>query len=172
MKNIARQVRDYLLHPETGAGLFYVALCFGVLRMYLLAFVAANARGYELAETVRKLFSPNGPDGLFYWWALVSFALAAWLAYLLLRKRLGQAMLRRVFLVAVVHALGALRFYDWGMLLLSVLPLFALAPLLLLPRKPDVSSWVSRASSCCRVRARAAPQVPGIHATPAVASHH
>ncbi|MBW3567460.1 MAG: restriction endonuclease, SacI family, partial [Proteobacteria bacterium] len=66
-------------------------------------------------------------------WYMISLAVSAWLSFVLLRKKPGQRALRRLLLVAVAHAVGAIRFYEPGMLVLSILPLFALLPAWLLP---------------------------------------
>src|SRR5690606_15666911 len=96
-----------------------------VLKLWLVEIVQRGQSGF-----VALL---GGPEGLFLGWTAVSLAISAWFAFLLLRRRLARRDLRRMLLVTAVHAIGALRFYDWGMMLLSVLPLFALAPRLLLP---------------------------------------
>lgn len=120
MKGVMRGARRYLLRAENGAGLLFVALAFAVLAHWARHLAA----GAALAE-------PSGR--LFHAWTLVSFAVATWLAFLLLRRQLSQKSLRRVLFVAAVHAVGAFRFYDFGLVLLSVLPLFALLAATLLP---------------------------------------
>jgi hypothetical protein len=137
MKRFFIQAKNYLSQPENGAGLLYVALCFGILRAWSLNLAEATARGIALQDAVMEMIATSGPRGMFFLWTLVSFALGAWLAFLLLRRTLNQHAMRRVLLVAVVHAIGAMRFYDWGLLLLSILPLFAIVPALLLPRNPS-----------------------------------
>lgn len=128
---LLRNVKIYLLRPEAGAGLLFVALAFGVLRLWVeRLFVTAGMHPYE---SLVQALSPENPRFHFFAWTVVSLALAAWLAFVLLRRRLTNRGLQRVLLVAVVHAVGAVRFYDWGLMLLSVLPLFALVPAVLLP---------------------------------------
>lgn len=129
MAGILNRVKSYVLQPEAGAGLLFVALAASVVKLWLTEIVQRGFAGFI------ALF--GGPYSLFLAWTAVSFAIGAWLAFLLLRRRLSRRALRRVLLVAVVHAVGALRFYDWGMMLLSVLPLFALAPRLLLSEDTD-----------------------------------
>lgn len=125
MKSIMKRARSHLAKPEVGAGLMFVALAASVLKLWLVEIVQRGPGGFV------ALF--GGPEGLFLGWTFVSLAISAWFAFLLLRRRLARRDLRRMLLVTAVHAFGALRFYDWGMMLLSVLPLFALAPRLLLP---------------------------------------
>lgn len=123
MRQLLLNVKRYLLRPEVGAGLMYVALALGIVKLWLARLVAGGA--LSLSENVHLA------------WTLVSFAICAWLALLLLRRTLPPRALRRVLLVAAVHAAGALRFYDWGLVLLAVLPLFALAPAVLLATDRD-----------------------------------
>ncbi|HEX6927799.1 MAG TPA: hypothetical protein VF267_01020, partial [Gammaproteobacteria bacterium] len=106
-----------------------VALAASILKLWLADILEHGPRGFA------ALFS--GPYGLFYLWTALSFAIGAWFAFLLLRRRLDRRALWRVLLVTLVHAFGALRFYDWGLMLLSVLPLFAIAPRLLLSAERD-----------------------------------
>lgn len=113
-----RKMKAYLARPENGAGLLFATLAFGVLRLWLL-----------------RQFAPPGivdRDPLLLAWTAVTFVMAVSFSFLLLRRRLSPGMLRRVLLITLVHAVAAIRFYDWGMLLLSFMPLFALAPALLL----------------------------------------
>ena len=117
-----RKMKAYLARPENGAGLLFVALAFGVVRLWLLRQLAPT----DLA----------GRDPLLLAWTAVTFAMAVTFAFLLLRRRLTHGMLRRVLFITLVHAVAGIRFYDFGMLLLSVMPLFALAPALLLPAVP------------------------------------
>lgn len=124
MKNIMKRARSHLARPEVGAGLMFVALAASVLKLWLVEVVRRGPAGFV------ALFA--GESSVFFLWTAVSLAISAWFAFLLLRRRLGRRSLRRVLLVTGVHVVGALRFYDWGMLLLSVLPLFALVPRLLL----------------------------------------
>ncbi len=115
-----RTLKTYLARPENGAGLLFVLLALSVVRLWLL-----------------RLFGIDGAmrgDMLFNAWTLLTFAISAWFAFLLLRRRLQRRALRRVLLVTLVHVFGAVRFYDGGMALLSMLPLFALVPALLFPR--------------------------------------
>lgn len=133
MKKTLNRVKVYLSQPATGAGLLYVAVAFGVMRLWVLHLHAAITRGAGFTEELLRMLSGSGPREMFFLWTIVSFALSAWLAFLLLRRRIGRRLVQRLLLVAVVHAAGAIRFYDWGMLLLSILPLFAIAPLLLVP---------------------------------------
>ena len=51
----------------------------------------------------------------------------------ILMRRL--ALILALLLVAVVHAIGAMRFHELGLVLLSILPLFALLPAWLIPVK-------------------------------------
>ncbi|HEX7030257.1 MAG TPA: hypothetical protein VF254_06650 [Gammaproteobacteria bacterium] len=129
MGKIGTRVKSYLSRPEVGAGLLFTALAATVLKLWLTEIIERGAGGFL------GLFS--GPYGLFLAWTAVSFAVGAWFAFLLLRRRLTRRALRRVLLVTAVHAVGAIRFYDLGMMLLSVLPLFALAPRLLLSAERD-----------------------------------
>lgn len=121
---ILSTVKRYLLRPESGAGLLYVAIAAWVLIDWLVMFLhgdATRAVGYGTEQA----------------WMAVSFAVSVWLAYSLLRRRPGPRALRRLTLVAVVHAIGAVRFYDPGLVLLSILPLFALVPAWLIPAQPS-----------------------------------
>lgn len=129
MKSVMRTARRYLLQPENGAGLLYVALAFALLAHWAQHLVA----GASFVDALAWMFSAQSPERLFHAWTLISFAISAWLAFLLLRRRLTRRAMRRVLLVVLVHALGAIRFYDLGLMLLSVLPLFALLPAYLLP---------------------------------------
>lgn len=128
MKRAWIRTRNYLLQPETGAGLLYAALAFGIARLWLIHIHRSMQEGADFAVVMQEMAGE-----LFFAWTLVSFLLGAWLAFVFLRRRAGPRMMQRILLVAVVHALGALRFYEWGLLLLSILPLFAIAPALLLP---------------------------------------
>lgn len=134
---MTRRIWGYIQQPKTGAGLLYVALAFGVVRLWLLDFHHALSRNSAFLDAVLEMFSPSGPRGLFLAWTAVSFALSCWLAYILLRRRLSNKAMQRVLLIAVVHAAGAVRFYDWGLLLLAVMPLFALIPAVLFPQQPS-----------------------------------
>lgn len=116
MRGVLLNVKRYLARPESGAGLMYAALALVIVKLWLtrLVGVAGFDRDFPLA------------------WTVLSFLIAVWLAFVLLRLRLSMRALRRILLLAAVHAVGAIRFYDWGLMLLSVLPLFALAPAVLL----------------------------------------
>lgn len=114
-------MKNYLLRAEVGAGLLYVAVASWTGVDLLLMFLRA---GMPQTLTMQQA------------WLLLSFAVSAWLAFVLLRRRPGPRALRRVLLVAVVHAIGALRFHELGLVLLSILPLFALVPAWLIPAKP------------------------------------
>lgn len=127
MIRLAARVKRYLMRPEAGAGLMFTALAFGVIKMWLTWFVAARS------EPAMEILATPGPDRVLVAWTVVSFIVSAGLAFLLLRRRLSPRTLKRVLLITAAHAAGAFRFYDWGMMLLAVLPLFALAPALLLP---------------------------------------
>lgn len=129
MTKLVTRMKSYLLQPEVGAGLLFVALAASLLKLWLTEILQRGVEGF--------IGLLNSPYGVFLAWTAVSFALGAWLAFLLLRRRLSQRALQRVMLVAVVHAVGAIRFYEWGLMLLSVLPLFALAPRLLLSADRD-----------------------------------
>ncbi|HEX7046349.1 MAG TPA: hypothetical protein VF275_02085 [Gammaproteobacteria bacterium] len=129
MTKLVTRMKSYLLQPEVGAGLLFVALAASLLKLWLTEILQRGVEGF--------IGLLNSPYGVFLAWTAVSFALGAWLAFLLLRRRLSQRALQRVMLVAVVHAVGAIRFYEWGLMLLSVLPLFALAPRLLLSADHD-----------------------------------
>ena len=118
MKNVVRRLKRYLGQPEVGAGLLYVALAFWILERWLVQAVSGGE--FTVAS-------------LDFQWDLVSLAVSAWLAFALLRLKPGPRSMRRLLLVAVVHALGALRFHDLGLLLLAVLPVFALLAAWLLP---------------------------------------
>ena len=115
-------VKRYLLRPEVGAGLLYVAIAAWVLVDWLVAFLHGSAPqtiGYGTKQA----------------WMAVSFAVSVWLAFSLLRRRPGPRALKRLLLVAAVHAIGAMRFHELGLVLLSILPLFALLPAWLIPAK-------------------------------------
>ncbi|HEX6929685.1 MAG TPA: hypothetical protein VF267_10565 [Gammaproteobacteria bacterium] len=127
MKSVIARTRSYLARPEVGGGLLFVALGAAVLKLWLTEILVRGPGGFADA-----LFA-GGAQSVFFAWTAVSFGISAWLAFLLLRRRLSQRAMQRLLLVALVHAVGAFRFYEWGMLLLSVLPLFALAPALLFP---------------------------------------
>lgn len=120
---ILSSVKRYLLRPEVGAGLLYVAIAAWVLVDWLVIFLRSDA--------------PSVVYGTLQAWTAVSFAVSVWLAFSLLRRRPGPRALRRLLLVAVVHAIGAMRFYELGLVLLSILPLFALVPAWLIPAKPS-----------------------------------
>lgn len=134
MAKVTRRIWDYIQQPRTGAGLLYVALAFGVLRLWLLHFYHALSQSTGFTDALLDL-TLSGPRGLFFAWTAVSFALSCWFAYLLLRRRLSNRAMQRVLVVAVIHAAGAVRFYDWGLLLLAVMPLFALVPAVLFPQQ-------------------------------------
>lgn len=129
MAKFTTRLKNYLLQPEVGAGLLFVALAATVLKFWLTEILQRGVEGFiGLLDSSYSVFLA---------WTAISFAIGTWLAFLLLRRRLTQRALRRVMLVAMVHAVGAIRFYEWGLMLLSVLPLFALAPRLLLPADRD-----------------------------------
>lgn len=134
MAKLSKRIWDYVQQPKTGAGLLYVALALGVARLWLLEIHAALAAGAEFPEAVRETFNLSAGHGLFFSWTAVSFALSCWLAYVLLRWRLSNRGMQRMLVISVVHALGAVRFYDWGLLLLAIMPLFALVPAVLFPQ--------------------------------------
>lgn len=125
MRTLVTRIKRYLLHPQTGAGLLYAALAIWIL--------ADGAAGLVTGERP----PPAGIPDLALLWRMVSFAVSAWLAFVLLRRNPVRNALRRVLLVGVVHAAGAVRFYEPGMVVLSILPLFALLPAWLLPAGPD-----------------------------------
>ena len=124
MKSFARHIKDYVLRPEVGAGLFYAALAIWLAEEGFMGVVLGNEPLVPQMDVVTA-------------WRLVSFAVAAWLSFNLLRRPTGQSALRRILVVASVHAIGAIRFHDLGMMVLSVLPLFALLPAWLLPPTRD-----------------------------------
>lgn len=121
--NLARRVKQYLLRPEAGAGLLYAALA----TWLLVAWAAGMVTGTHTL--------PAGASDLGTAWMLVSFAVSVWLAFSLLRRPQNRSSLRRLLLVAIVHAVGAIRFYEGGLVILSLLPLFALVPAWLLPAR-------------------------------------
>lgn len=124
MARVFTRMKARLAQPEVGAGLLFVALAATILWIWLTEFLARGPEGF--------LALLDGPQGLFLAWTAISFVLGVFLAFLLLRRRLTRRTLWRILLVTAAHAFGALRFYDLGLVLLSVLPLFAIAPRLLL----------------------------------------
>lgn len=126
MKSVAVRVKRYLANPVTGAGLLYAALGTWIVVKTTTHFMTGE---WPLASIASTLFA----------WYMISLAVSAWMAFVLLRKKPGQRALRRLLLVALAHAVGAIRFYEPGMLVLAILPVFALLPAWLLPAEssPD-----------------------------------
>lgn len=114
--SLKQQLRAWIGRPEAGAALLYVALALVVIKELVVHWMHGL---------------PLGAVGLS--WYLVSLLVAAWMAFTLLRRRPGPRAMRRLLLVALVHAIGAFRFFEFGMVVLAVLPLFALLPALLFP---------------------------------------
>lgn len=133
MSRTFKRIKRYLSQPLTGAALLYVALAFALAMQWLELLFSSGAGP---ATALERVFA-SSERTIFFAWTMVSFAVSAWLAYVFLRRRPASRALRRLLLVAVVHALGAIRFFDWGLTLLAVLPIFALLPALLLSAQSD-----------------------------------
>lgn len=127
------RLKNYLLRPETGAGLLFAAVALGTLRLWALHMWHAVTRDVGLLDVIGAMLT--GTNAAFFWWTIISFTVAAFLSFLLLRRRLSVRSLKRVLLIAAAHAAGAVRFHDVGLMVLSVLPLFALIPALMMPRR-------------------------------------
>lgn len=128
------RLKNYLLRPETGAGLLFAAVAIGTLKIWAAHLLRGLSPGIGVTDVVGAML--GGVNATFYWWTVVSFLLACFLGFILLRRHPDRRRLKRILLVAAAHAVGAIRFHDLGMTVLSVLPLFALVPALLMPR-PD-----------------------------------
>lgn len=124
MKSLAVHVKRYLANPVTGAGLLYVALAIWIVVKTTTRFMTGE---WPLASITSTVFA----------WYMISLATSAWLSFVLLRRKPGQRALRRLLLVALAHVVGAIRFYEPGMLVLSILPVFALLPAWLLPAESN-----------------------------------